>query len=163
VDVQLHPFFDLSTRRRWVEGWTTGPKSQITRWCRVLERLRITQIVKKFPACYRTESIIQCLQDPATDPYPESDESSPQLPYFPKIHSNIILHLPLDVPSELFPSGFPTKASYEFLIAPTHATCLSHLILLDLITRWSGQIMKLFIMQSSLASHHFLPASQTVS
>jgi hypothetical protein len=31
-------------------------------------------------------------QDPATDPYSEPDETSPQRPpYFPKIHSNITL------------------------------------------------------------------------
>ena len=44
-------------------------------------------------------------------------------------------HLRLELPSGLFPSDFPTKALYEPLPCPTHATCSAHLILLDLITR----------------------------
>jgi hypothetical protein len=41
--------------------------------------------------------------------------------------SNICLGLP----SGLFPSGFPTKILYTFLFVTMHATCLSHLMLLD--------------------------------
>jgi len=35
----------------------------------------------------------------------------------------IILHLHPGFPSGLFPSGFPTKILYEFLIFLTRATC----------------------------------------
>jgi len=52
-------------------------------------------------------------------------------PYFPKIHSNIIL---LGLPSDLFPSGIQTKIMYTFLISAMRATFLTHLILRDLIT-----------------------------
>ena len=43
--------------------------------------------------------------------------------------------LDLGVPSCLFPSGFPTKTLYTPLLSLNHATCPTHLILLDFITR----------------------------
>jgi len=55
-------------------------------------------------------------------------------PYFPKINSNINLHLRLGLPSGVFPSGFPTEILYAFLVYPKRATYPAHLILPDLIT-----------------------------
>ena len=44
-------------------------------------------------------------------------------------------HLCLGLPSGLFPSGFPTKTVYTPLLCPICATCSTHLILHDSITR----------------------------
>ena len=38
-------------------------------------------------------------------------------------------------PCGLFPAGFPTKTLYTPLPSPMHATCPSHIIHLDFITR----------------------------
>jgi hypothetical protein len=49
-------------------------------------------------------------------------------PHLPKIRS-LLSPLTPGLQSGFFPSDRPTKASYEFLISPLHATCLAHLIL----------------------------------
>jgi hypothetical protein len=61
--------------------------------------------------------------EPATCLYPEPDQSSlcPP-PNLSKIHSNIIPHLRLGLPSSLLPSGFPTKALYAPLGIVVHRT-----------------------------------------
>jgi hypothetical protein len=41
----------------------------------------------------------------------------------------------MDLPSDLFPSGFPTKTPHTPLLFFIHATCPSQLILLDSVTR----------------------------
>jgi hypothetical protein len=54
-----------------------------------------------------------------------------------KVHFNIIPHLRLCLPYDVFPSGFLTKTVYPPLLpsTPTHSTCPAHLILLDVIIR----------------------------
>jgi len=83
------------------------------------------------------EGLLPCSQDPATGPYHEPDASILQHPTpFPKIQSILILfsRLCLDLSCGLFPSGFPTKIVYAFLISAIHARCPAHHIFLDLIT-----------------------------
>jgi len=53
-------------------------------------------------------------------------------PHFSKNHSNMF-HLRLGLPNGLFPSGFPTKLLYEFLISCMGSMYLAHLILHELI------------------------------
>ena len=71
---------------------------------------------------------------PATCTWPEPDQSSPY-PHPTSWWSILILsfHLRLGLPSGLFPSGFPSKTVCTPLLSPIHATCQTHLILLDLI------------------------------
>jgi hypothetical protein len=50
-----------------------------------------------------TENSLQCSKGPATESYPEPDESSPPLiPYFFKIDLIFVLHLRLILQTDLF-------------------------------------------------------------
>jgi len=44
----------------------------------------------------------------------------------------------------LFPSRFPTKILYKFLISPIHARCPAQFMPFNLITCWSIQVTKLY-------------------
>jgi hypothetical protein len=63
-------------------------------------------------------------------------EFSPQFPTLFPIRSILILssHLTLCIRSGLFPSVFPTKCSYAFLVCPMCSTFPAHLIFSHLIT-----------------------------
>jgi hypothetical protein len=84
-------------------------------------------------------------------------------PHPVSLRSILILptHLRLGLPSSLFPSGFPTNILYAFLfssICYSYMPYLSHPLWLDHFNYvWRGvQVMKLFIMQFSLVSRHFI-------
>jgi hypothetical protein len=91
-------------------------------------------------------------------------------PHLVSVRSILILssHLCLGFPSGLFLSGLRTKKNlHAFLFCPIRATCLAHLIVLDLIILiilqiyfdYIGrrvQVMKLLIMQFYLASSVFI-------
>jgi hypothetical protein len=51
----------------------------ITPWSRVLEKLIVTQLVKKFPHFMEPDVSSPCLKQPATGPYHQADEPSSQL------------------------------------------------------------------------------------
>jgi hypothetical protein len=45
--------------------------------------------------------------------------------------SKLFSDIRLGLPSYIFPSGFPTKILYVFLISPVRSTCLAHFVLID--------------------------------
>ena len=110
----------------------------VTPWCRVLlDRLTGLQLVKKFPAFYGTRRFITTLTSLR---HPSLSWASPVQSIYshPTSWSCIIIlstHLHLGLPSGLLPSGFPTNTLYTPLSSPIRATCPTHLILLDFITR----------------------------
>jgi hypothetical protein len=71
-----------------------------------------------------TEGSLPCSQEPATGPYLHLQ------PHFPKTHFNIIIIFTPRFPSGLFPSDFPTKILYAFLISPLHTIPPAYLFLL---------------------------------
>jgi hypothetical protein len=77
------------------------------------------------------------------------------LPYFFKIHFNIMPHLCLCLPNALFPSGHLTKILYARHIALMHATWTVHLILLDLID-YSNSIWWTMIITMTITKWYFI-------
>ena len=110
----------------------------LTPWCRVLlEKLTGLQLVKKFPAFHGTGRLITALTNARHLPLSWASLIHSIYPHSTSWRSILILftHLRLALPSGLFPSGFPTKTLYTPLSSPILATCPTHLILLDFITR----------------------------
>jgi len=97
----------------------------------LLEKLTVSQQVKKFPTFYGTRRFITASTSASTYPYLS------QLDPINSSRSRLILrsYLRLGHPSGLLPSSFPTKTLYMPLLSSIRGTCSAHLILLDLITR----------------------------
>jgi len=131
------------------------PTNNLTPCSRVLpQKLKVTQLVKKFPAIYGTPKVHYRVHESPLPLVPNLGQMNPDhsfTSYFPKIHSNNIF------PPK--PSGFPTKILLHF--SPVPCVQRAHPILLDFYHPnniwWSLQVMKFLIMQSSPASYHFLP------
>ena len=110
----------------------------LTPWCRVLlEKLNGLQLVKKFPAFHGTRRLITALTSARHLSLSWAHPIQSIYPHPTSWRSILILytHLRLGLPSGLFLSGFPTKTLYTTLSSPIRATCPTHLILLDFITR----------------------------
>jgi hypothetical protein len=73
--------------------------------------------------------------EPSTGPYPEPEQSIPSRSHPISLRSTLILftHPRLGLPSDLFPSDFPTTIIYAFLLFHIRAPCPAHLFLLNMI------------------------------
>jgi hypothetical protein len=110
--------------------------SILSPWSRVLlEKLTGLQLVKKFPAFYRTRWFITAFT--IASQLSQSWASSIQcIPPHPTSWRSVLIlfsHLRLGLPSVLLPSGFTTKTMYTPLPHPIYV--LRPFILLDFITR----------------------------
>jgi len=107
----------------------------LTLWSRVLlEKLNGLQLVKQFSAFYGTVRFITAFTTARHLFYPEPARSSPypHIP-FPEDPFNTILPSTAGCPSLRFSQQNPVHTSP--LRSPVRATCLTHFILLDFITR----------------------------
>jgi hypothetical protein len=105
----------------------------------------------------KPEGSLPCSQEFSTVFYSEPDQPSPYIPPHPFSLRYILIlssHLPLGLPSGLFPSGLPPKP-YMHSSSPhaCHMPCPSHCPWLDHSNYiWRRvQVMKLLIMQFSLS------------
>ena len=132
-----------------------------TPWRRVLfEKLTGFQRVKKFSAYYGTEKFITAITSARHLSlfWARSILSLPPTSHFLKIYLTIILPF---TPG-LFPSGFPIAILYMPLLTPIRATCPTHLIPLDFITRTIlGEEYRL--LSSSLCSFLHSPVTSSFS
>ena len=116
----------------------------LTPWCRVLlEKLTGLQLVKKFPAFHRTRRFITAL---TLVRHLSLSWASPMQSIYPhptSWRSILILstRLRLDLPSGLFPSGFPTKTLYtplslthtRHMLSPSHSSRFYRIIIIIII------------------------------
>ena len=123
----------------------------------LLEKLTGSQLVTKFPTFYGTQGFIIAFTRARhlSLCWARSIQSMP--PHLTSWRSILIVssYLCLGLPSDLFPSGFPTKTPNTPPFSLVHATCPVHLILQDI---WWG----IYILLSS-SSCSFLLSTVTSS
>jgi hypothetical protein len=102
----------------------------------LLEKLIVTQLVKKIPVFYGIRRFITVYTRSRlwSLSWARCIQFTPSSPIFRRSILILSFHLHLGLPSGLFPSGYPTTILYTFLISFTRATWSARFIILDLIT-----------------------------
>ena len=120
----------------------------LTPWSRVLEKLTGSQLVKKFCILWNP-NIHYCIHRcPPVCILSQIDPVRTPTSNFLKMHLILSSHLHLDLPSGVFPSGFPTKTLYtplthtRYMPSPSHSCRFYHPHNIG----WAVQIIKLLIM-----------------
>jgi hypothetical protein len=138
-------FLILTTK---TAGFSTAPEDihqttrhrtiELTPWGIVLlKKLTGPHLVKKFPAFYITRRFITAFASALhlTLCWAISTKSIPPHPTSCRSLIMLFSHRRQDLRSGFFPSCLPTKTLNSPLLSPIRATCLSHLFILDFITR----------------------------
>jgi hypothetical protein len=180
-EIQFFPKLDLFLQsavmdERYIVGWVHYKESShLTSyvwwgWSWVLHgKLPVTQLPKNFPVFYGTQRFITMFTRDLhwSLSWARWIQSVP--PYAISLRSILILstHLLLGLPHGLFPSSFPTKILYAFLVSNhmCYMPCSSHCPWLDHSTYvwWRVQVMKPLIVQFFQASYHFIPVWSMLS
>jgi len=122
---------DLIILKGTLEKWGFKIRSSLT-WdwttCRRdLEMWTVPELIK-VPTFMEPGGSLPHLQDRASCPYPEPDESSPCLPsHFLKVRFNVFL--PFTLASSKWSQEFPTETPCAPVPSQIRATCPAHLIL----------------------------------
>jgi hypothetical protein len=114
----------------------------LTPWNKVhLEKLLVPQLVKKFPACYKSECSVPCSHQPTTCPCPTSVRSIFILLYHLPLSSQWSLQVSL--PNSVFISLLPIRTLYwnkyiTYLLTPWSRVFLDKLTGYQLVKKFSA-------------------------
>jgi len=122
--------FWLSTANNIWRPFSTIKRQTVTKqtpWNKILlEKLRVTQLVKKFPTFLEPQGSLPHSQEPTINPYSKPNEPVHTFPHnFPKIHSNIVLP---SMPGSSKWSLLCRFSIWNIICIPylSHASCMHH-------------------------------------
>jgi hypothetical protein len=98
-----------------------------------------------------------CSYEPSIGPYPEPDQSSPYHPILSLLRSILILPDPLrlSLPTDFFPSGFPTNILHAFIYVRSHTSYMPCPFPLPSLEH-SNYMREALTMQFSPTSYYFI-------